>query len=244
MAEIVPPPPQPPGAPLLTTEAPPSPRIFRAAAAVLTKPAAFFDSMRAQTGFGPPIVFAMAMGLVSGVISAVLLGLGLGAARGVGAGGVGVALAGIVLAPLIAVAVGSFLGGAIVHLIAVIARGKGTFEHSVRIASYSLAVLPLAALLDISPFLPTLANLYGIWIVVAGVLALHAADRRRTYAAAAVLAAVVAVVGVAGTLAGAGGEDPFGHGSSFQREVEKAREEMKRRTEDLQRAAERAKQGQ
>ncbi len=248
MAEMLPRPPASPGELLPTTPASPSPGVVQAFATVLTKPAEFFESIRAQTGFGAPIVFALVMGLFAGVLSAVIQALGLGAAGGPGGrAGVGMAIAGIVLSPTIAVAVGSFVGGAIVHVIALVANGKGTYEQSVRIASYSLAVLPIGALLAVSPFLPTLANLYGLWIVVAGVIAIHLGDRKRTFVAAAVLAVAVVVVGIAGALLARGGDDAtaslqgrFGAGSDFQRDVEKARDEMRRATEEMQRAAERA----
>ncbi len=246
MAEMLPRPPTSPREPPSTMPASPSPGIVEAFVGVLTRPTAFFESVRGQTGFGAPILFALVMGLAAGALSAAIYGLGLGAAR---SAGIWAAIAGLALWSAVSAACGGFVGGAIVHAVAIVANGKGTYEQSVRIASYSLAVLPVGALLGIATFLPTIANLYAVWIIAAGVIAIHLGDRKRTFAAASVLALLVVVVGIAGALLarplGASPDlpDGYGAGSDFRRDVEGAREEMRRAAEELQRSAERAKQG-
>jgi hypothetical protein len=251
MADMLPRPPASPGAPLPTTPASSAgPGIFQAFVEVLTKPAAFFESVRGQTGFGAPIVFALVMGLLSGVLSGIVQALGLGAMRAPGVGvGAAATVVGIVVSPIVAVVVGSFIGGAIVHLIALVAGGKGSFEQSVRIASYSLAVAPVGAVLGVVTFLPTLANLYALWIVAAGIIAIHLGDRKRTLLVMAVLGVVVILLSIAGVAVGHAAknasedlESRYGAGSDFQREIEKARSDMQRAAEEMQRAAEKARQ--
>jgi hypothetical protein len=207
--------------------------------AVLTKPADFFASaaIKEQKGFGPPLIFAVIMGLVAGVIGAILAVLHLGAAGGPlgGAVGVGVGLMGIIISPIMAVIV-AFVGGAIVHVIALIASGKGTYEQSVRIACYATAVYPVAAVLGIISFLPLsiLANLWGMYIVALGIIALHSANRQTTFIVLGVLAAIWLLITVIGffTMKMAAGA------------ASGAIQQMKEAAEQAQKAAEAAKQAQ
>lgn len=223
-----------------------APGILQAFVGVLTKPADFYASVRTASGLGAPLVFAVVMGLVSGVITAVFATIGLGAAAGAmgGAFGAGMGVVSILLSPIFAV-IGCFVGGAIVHVISMIAGGRGTFEQSVRVAGYASAVMPIGAVLGFVPLLNVLPNLYGLYLVALGLVAIHAADRKRTFASVAVLAALVVLMSIMGWLAGRAmqqvGQDMegrFGPGSEFQREMQKAQLEAQRAAEQMQRAAE------
>jgi hypothetical protein len=222
--------PPPPAAP---PAAPPSPGVARAFAAVLSRPAAFYASLRGQTGVGAPVVFALVMGLVSGVVSAVLAAAGLGAAPGAGS-----VLGPLVASPVAAV-VGCFVGGAGVHLLSAFADGKGSYEDSVRVAGYAAAVMPVGAALGAAPLLGTLASLYGLYVVAQGLVTLHLAERRRAFAACAALAVLVALLGLVGHLWGSEGRDGaadvdrrFGEGSEFRREMQRAEQELRRAADE------------
>ena len=214
-----------------------APGIVQAFVAVLTKPASFYASVRDLGGFGAPLVFALVMGLVSGVIGAVFSVLGLTAAAGAMGGAVGAAagFAGILMAPIFAI-IGCFVGGAIVHVVSLIASGKGTYEQSVRVAGYAAAVMPIGALLGFVPLLNVLASLYGLYLVVQGLIAVHAADAKRTYVCAAVLAAILVLFTVLGLFAQRAAQEAFGEGSDFQREMQKAQVEMQRAAEEMKKA--------
>jgi len=214
------------------------PALVQAFLAVLTRPAAFFESVKGQVGFRDPLVFAVAMGLAGGVIHAVLALAHLLPA------GVGVGLAMIVLMPIFAV-IGCFVGGAIVHVVAMIAGGKGSFEQSVRIAGYCSAVLPVGALLSFIPGVQYLPSFYGLYIAALGIIALHLADRRRTFIVTGVLAAILAIFAVMGMMAASAarraGDDlraRYGEGSEFQKEMQKMSEDLKKAGEEARKAAE------
>jgi hypothetical protein len=209
---------------------------------VLTKPVPFWESVKTQTGLGPPLVFAAVMGVVYGVIVAIYAVVGLGMTAGMTGGALGAAagLGMIVLGPVFAIIGGSFIGGAIVHVISLIAGGKGSFEHSVRIASYSLAVIPIGALLAIIPLVRYLPSFYGLYLVALGVIALHQSDRKRTFVVAGVLAGIMVLFIVIGMLIGmaartAGNElrTRYGEGSEFQKEMQKSAEEMRKAAEKM-----------
>ncbi len=210
--------------------------------AVLTRPATFFESVKGQTGYKDPLVFAVVMGLVGGVIHAVL---SLARLLPVAAAGAGLAM--IILMPIFSV-LGCFIGGAIVHVVAMIAGGKGSFEHSVRIAGYSSAVLPVSAVLSFAPILQHLPSFYGLYVAALGIIALHLADRRRTFVVTGVLAVILAIFVVMGLMAAsaarrAGDElrAKYGEGSEFQKEMQKMTDDLKKAAEDARKAAE--KQG-
>ncbi len=229
MPEPLPSSPPPPAAP---PAAAPSPGVGRAFAAVLSRPAAFYASLRGQSGVGAPVVFALAMGIASGVASAVLAAAGVGAAPGAAAG-----LGALVVSPVTAV-VGCLVGAAAVHLVSAFAGGKGSFEDSVRVAGYAAAVMPVGAVLGAVPLLGTLAGLYGLYVVAQGLVTLHLADRRRAFAACGALAVLVALLGVVehfGTRAARDGADldgRFGEGSEFQREMHRAEQELRRAADE------------
>src|SRR5512145_1033296 len=82
---------------------------------VVTKPAEFFQGMPKTGGFLEPLVFAVIMGLIAGIIQAILNLIGLGHAGGYG-GGMMAGFGAIIFVP-IAVAVGSFIGAAILFVI-------------------------------------------------------------------------------------------------------------------------------
>jgi hypothetical protein len=198
--------PNPPAAAPTPSAVPPfDPKaVLDAAIAVVTKPAEFFASakIKGEVGFVPMIIFAVCMGVVAGVLGAVVVilkSLTFGAAGA--AFGVFAAIGGIILQPIFAV-IAVFVGGGIVHVIALISGGKGTYEQSARIAAYSLAVVPIAAVLGLLPIAPILAWLYGLYITALGIFALHEGAKRQTvYIVLGVLAGIWALVTVTGYIA-------------------------------------------
>ena len=234
----------PPPAPGAPSGAPAkAPGIVQAFVAVLTKPADFYASVRDVGGFGAPVVFALVLGAVSGLISALYMVVGLGAAAGAAGGAFG-AFAGfsaIIMSPIFAV-IGCFVGGAVVHVISLIASGKGTYEQSVRVAGYAAAVIPFGTLLGFTPLLGWLPSLYGLYLVAQGLIAIHAADRKRTYVATGVLAAILVLFSLMAMLAGRAAsqvatqmEGKYGKDSELQREMQKAQQEMQRAAEEMRR---------
>ncbi|HEY6002917.1 MAG TPA: YIP1 family protein [Anaeromyxobacter sp.] len=189
-----------------TPSAPPppaaqAPGIVQAFVGVLTKPASFYASVRDAGGFGSPVVFALVLGIVAGVISAAYAVLGIGAAGAGPMGGAMVGFSAIIATPIVAV-IGCFVGGAIVHVVSLIAGGKGTYEQSVRVAGYAAATMPISALLSFVPFLQFVVFLYGLYLAAQGIIAIHAANRTKTYVVTGVLAVLVVVLGIMATVAG------------------------------------------
>jgi hypothetical protein len=247
MADPLPTQPATPGAPPSPSAAR-APGIVQAFVGVITRPAEFYASVRDAGGFGAPVVFALVCGLAAGVISAVYAVVGLGAMGGAAGGAFG-AIAGfsaVIVTPIFAV-IGCFVGGAIVHVISLIAGGKGTYEQSVRVGAYAGAMMPISALLGFVPLLRLLPGLYALYLVGIGLITIHAAERKRTWTVMAVLAAILVLLSILGMLAGRAvqkmGTDmrtQFGPNSEFQREIQKAQQEMQRAAEEAKRRQQQA----
>jgi hypothetical protein len=92
--------------------------ILNTAIKVITNPVAFYRDMPKQ-GICGPLIFVVALGLVSGVITAILSIFSLGSVASVGMG-----LAYIILYPVMA-AIGSFIGAAILFIIWKIMGSQG-----------------------------------------------------------------------------------------------------------------------
>jgi hypothetical protein len=216
---------------------------------VLTRPAEFWASVRDQKGFGPPLVFAVVMGLVAGLMGAILAVTGLGGVLGGFGGPIGgvIGVAGIITTPII-YAIGCFIGGGIVYLIALVAGGKADYEQSLRIAGYANAVGPITMAVAFVPFLGIVPSLYGLYLVALGVIAIEVADRRKTFIAAGVLAGILVVFQVVGFFTAMAArsaadklEAQYGAGSEFQRNMQRSTEELQRMSEQMQKAAEEAR---
>jgi len=212
---------------------------------VLARPSEFYASVKDQAGLGPPLVFALAMGVAAGVITAVLSLVGLRGAAGALAGAA-VGFGAILLSPIFTM-IGVVIGGAVAHVISLIAGGKGTFEQSLRVAAYASAVMPIAALVGFVPLVNILPSLYGLYLVAIGLVVVHAADRRKTFISVAVLGALLVLMTISSLLAMRAArsaatdlDKAFGPGSKFQQDLAKGAEQLQRAAEEARKAAEEA----
>jgi len=118
---------------------------------VVTKPAEFFQGMPKTGGFLEPLVFAIAMGLIAGIIQAILGFIGLGPAGGYGSGGMMSSFGMIIFMP-IAAAVGSFIGAAILFVIWKLMGSQENYEAAYRCGAYLMALAPITAIINVVPY--------------------------------------------------------------------------------------------
>lgn len=128
------------------------PQIPKVAARVLTSPASFFREMPRKGGYVEPLVFAVVMGVVGGIIQAVfsLLKLNL-AAEGMG-------LMAIIMIPVM-VAIFSFAAAAILFIIWKLMGSAEDYETAYRCAAYISALAPINSLLGIIPYAGTIVGI-------------------------------------------------------------------------------------
>ena len=125
--------------------------------AVITEPAEFFRNMKKSGGFADPLIFMAAMGVVSGILQAILSVVGLGMKVSFAA-----ALSMIFMIPLIVMIFG-FVGAGIFFVIWKLMGSSQPYETSYRCVAYAAAVTPVTTLIGVIPYLGAAAAL--VWMM-------------------------------------------------------------------------------
>ena len=134
---------------------------------VVTNPSGFFQGMPKTGGFLEPLVFAVIMGVIAGIIQAILSFIGLGAA---GYGG-GMSGFGMILFMPIAAAIGSFIGAAILFVIWKLMGSQENYETAYRCGAYLMALSPITTILSAVPYAGGLISMaiFTFYIVTASI---------------------------------------------------------------------------
>ena len=122
---------------------------------IVTNPVGFFQSMPKSGGFVEPIIFMVSMGVVAGIIQALLGIVGLFHTSFFGA------LSFIIIVPVLATIFG-FVGAAILFVIWKIMGSQQSFETAYRCGAYAGGIVPITTALSIIPFFGSLLGL--IWM--------------------------------------------------------------------------------
>ena len=131
--------------------------IQKTVMAVITDPAGFFRNMEKSGGFADPLIFMAAMGVVSGILQAILSVVGLGMKVSFAA-----ALSMIFMIPLIVMIFG-FVGAGIFFVIWKLMGSNQPYETSYRCVAYAAAVTPVTTLIGVIPYLGAAAAL--VWMM-------------------------------------------------------------------------------
>ena len=119
---------------------------------VITDPVGFFQRMPRKGGYAKPVVFVVAVAVLTALVQAIMAMFGLGAV-----GLLTASFASLVLLPVLAI-VGSFIGAAILFVIWKLMGSEEDFETAYRCAAYAYGYAPVAALLGAIPYLGTLVQ--------------------------------------------------------------------------------------
>ncbi|MFO7570030.1 MAG: YIP1 family protein [Smithellaceae bacterium] len=133
---------------------------------VVTKPAEFFRGMPKTGGFLEPLIFAVIMGVVAGVIQVVW---------GYVAGGYGHPMTGglrAIIAVPIAVAIFSFLVAAILYVIWKMMGSQENYETAFRCCAYLAALMPVTSILGFIPYVGVILNM-GIFAFYLVTVSIH-----------------------------------------------------------------------
>ena len=200
---------------------------------VVTKPSDFFQGMPKTGGFLEPLVFAIIMGFIGGVIHALLTVVGLGPAAGYGGGMM--AGFGIIIIMPIAIAIGSFIGAAILFVIWKLMGSQENYETAYRCGAYLTALAPITAIIGAVPYAGGVISMviYLFYLVMASVY-VHKLPSQKAWLVFGIIGAVFAVIGVSG-------EYRARHALSEMEKWRKAGEEMRKeyqdKTKDMQKSA-------
>ncbi len=168
--------------------------IPQTAVNVVTKPAEFFRGMPKTGGFLEPLVFAVIMGLITGIIQMIFSFIGLGpggAGRGMMAG------FGMIIFMPIAAAIGSFIGGAILFVIWKLMGSQENYETAYRCGAYIMAIAPVTTIIGAVPYLGGLISMaiYVFFLVTASV-EVHHLESQKAWLVFGIIGVVFALIGV------------------------------------------------
>lgn len=141
---------------------------------VLTEPSAFYQSMPVSGGYANPAIFVLVMGLLAGLVYMVLGFLGMGPKAGAVVGAFA-----IIMMPIFAV-IGSFIGALLLYVIWKLLGTTLGFEAAYRSLAFSLAIMPVIAVLNAIPYLGQIAQiLWGFWLLVIASQHVHGIGKQK-----------------------------------------------------------------
>jgi hypothetical protein len=166
--------------------------LAQTAVRVVTAPAEFFKEMPKTGGFVDPLIFAVFMGVVAGVIYAVSGILGLGYMKT----GVGSGLMMLIYMPIGAV-IGSFVGAAILFVIWKLMGSQENYETAYRSVAYLMALSPVVALLALIPYAGGVINMaiYLYYTVVVSIQ-VHNLPAQKAWLVFGVIYVIFALLGL------------------------------------------------
>ncbi|HMO50724.1 MAG TPA: YIP1 family protein [Kiritimatiellia bacterium] len=166
--------------------------IKKQALAVITNPVEFYRTMPIAGGFKEPLLFLVAMSLVTGILRAILM-IGTSFAGALGM---------LVVTPILA-AIFGFVGAAIVFLVWKLMGSGRDYETAYRCFAYAAAISPITALLSYIPYLGGVAATgWGLFLLYAASITVHGIAVSKAKMVWGILFAVFALVGISTEAAG------------------------------------------
>jgi hypothetical protein len=142
--------------------------IINTAIKVITNPLGFFKNMAKSGGFIEPLIFIVAMGIVSGILQAVLAVLGF--VRGVP---FSMALASIIIAPVL-MAVFGFAVAFVLFIIWKIMGSQEPYETAFRCNAYVASITPINTVLAVIPYIgPVLGFVWMMYLIILASIEVH-----------------------------------------------------------------------
>ena len=153
--------------------------LFGQASELIARPGEFFAELPREGGMGSATAFAVVMGAVAGILGFVLRVLPPFSA--------------IFTTPFLAFAA-TVVGAFLIHVLAMLAGGKGALDASYRLAAYLMVFLPLIVVASVLPYLHIAVAGYGLYALIMGVIPLHEIEEQRAWS-------IFGAVGAIGLLA-------------------------------------------
>ncbi len=208
-------------------------RMIQTAIRVVTAPTPFFQAMPKTGGFGEPLVFAVAFGVLVGVLQFLvgLVGLPLTGMPGLGGG-----FAALILTPIL-VAVMSFVGAAVMFVLWKLLGSTETYETAYRCCAYMTAVFPLVFVVNLVPYLGILVGLgVSLYYTVAASVGAHGIPAKKAWTVFGILFALLALLNITGQIAA---RRLAGEAERMRIQAEETAKAMEKQAEAIRQQAER-----
>ncbi len=162
---------------------------------VITNPVEFYRTMPKVGGLGDPLVFAVVLGAIAGIVMAVIgFVMSSGGMRWT-------SLSYVILGPVGAL-IGSFIGAAILFVIWKIMGSNENYEVAYRCGAYSCAIMPITLLAGIVPYVGTLVGLaWGLYLIVTASVEVHKIAAKTAWIVFGIITGIFALIHVRGEMA-------------------------------------------
>lgn len=162
--------------------------IINTAIKVITDPLGFFKNMAKSGGFIEPLIFIVAMGIVSGILQAILAVLGF--VRGVP---FSMALASIIIAPAL-MAVFGFAVAFILFIIWKIMGSQEPYETAFRCNAYVASITPINTVLAVIPYIgPVLGFIWMMYLIILASIEVHKIKPKIAWIVFGVICAILSI---------------------------------------------------
>lgn len=170
--------------------------IPQTALKILTAPADFFAAMSKTGGFVEPLVFAVVMGVVGGLLQALITLLGFNPLASLAAG-----VAAVIMVPVM-VAVFSFVGAAVLYVIWMLLGSGESYETAYRCGAYISVLSPIQVAVALIPYLGPLAGMgLAVWLLVVASVQVHKIEEKKAWLVFGIIGAVLALGQISAQLA-------------------------------------------
>ena len=162
----------------------------------ITSPVAFYREMPKKGGYVGPLVFAVAMGVVGGIIQAVASLVALNPAASAMAG-----LASLFLVPIM-VAIFGFIGAAIMFVIWKLMGSQEDYETAYRCGAYAAAFTPITMLLGLIPYAGSAVGiLIMVYLLVVASVEVHKLPANKAWLVFGIIGAMLIVMSITAQMA-------------------------------------------
>jgi hypothetical protein len=164
--------------------------------AVITNPAGFFRTMPKTGGLVEPLIFLALVGVVGGILQAILSIFGLGLAASFF-----MALAYIIIGPILTALFG-FVVAAVLFIIWRFLGSQEPFETAFRCGAYAAAISPVTTILSIIPYLgPVLGLAWMTYLLVMASVEVYRIEAKKAWMVFGIIAALLALSSISSQLA-------------------------------------------
>lgn len=198
---------------------------------VITNPSGFYREMPKTGGFQHPIIFLVAMMIVSMVIGYIgsLANIGI-SPMGAGMMGAG-ALVGIIITPIIGL-IFSFIAAGILFIIWKLMGSQENYETAYRCAAYSSGIIPVTSVLSFIPYLGSVAGLlWGFYLIITASIEVHKIKSSLAWTVWGIIAALFIILSLSAQYAA---RKFAGELMRNTKEMEKAAQDMQKATKQMQ----------
>lgn len=160
---------------------------------VITKPSEYFQGMLKTGGFLEPLVFALVMGLIGGILQAIINVIGFGRYTGYGNGMM--AGLGMIIKMPIYVGIGCFICAAIFSLIWKFMDSHENYETAFRCIAYLAALIPLTTIIGILPYANIINTIIYVFYVVMASVHAHNLPSQKSWLVFGIIGVFYAIIG-------------------------------------------------